>query len=699
MKTFFVVSARALVALVVALPVHAQSTPEESPRKGVADTVTVLPTVRVDSDRSKLPERASSTTVRLERGKLARFLPMTTADAMLSAPGVELAKMGPWSSRVSLRGLSGERVLVMVDGVRLQSGRGHGAQTSLVSVDRLETLELQPGASSAQYGSDALAGVVNLVTHRSLFANTPAATLTLSGRFTEPGGEQNQYARLRVTGKRLGAELSGGLGRLNHLATPDGRMDNSGHHEQDLSGRLAYRLGDASFDVEHTAHAAYDIGLPAFSSNTGSRGGYPLQARDVDRFEFSMPKADGLRPEMRLLAVQQRFRTRFQESTVDYDSLRGRRVGTRTVLTNDRIVTWSKGVQPSLQKGPVRLYGEWRNESTSGPRHQETSVVNTAGVLVSQRGTNSESVPNARRDVWAGGAFASLDAPAAFKVEMGARYDWLHSRADSTEQSFTPELDVVDQRWSFETGLARPVGAVTPYAHFGSGFRAPNLEERYYNDSFHGGMHLYGNPDLLAEKTITTELGVRASDALGGRLTSARASVYRSEVENLITLKYLEQRYGVARFQYVNVRRARLEGLELQADARTGAAGWSVNFAVPRGKDTRTGEAITDLGATRATVDLRLPAWRLPQGLVSLRARWTDAVVHRDTTIARPAFWTASAEVSATVLGSRVTVAVRNLTNTRFREPLSFIPEAGRTWSFAVRRDLALPSFVGRKAS
>ena len=701
MSTRLVVSFGAVFALLSVQPVYAQSAATPTPdKKGVADTVTVLPTVKVDTDRQKLPERSSATTVRMERGKLARFLPMTTADALLSAPGVELAKTGPWSSRVSLRGLSGERVLVMVDGVRLQSGRGHGAQTSLVSVDRLETLELQPGAGSAQYGSDALAGVVNLVTHRSLFAATPATTLTLSGRVSEPGQEQSEYARLRVMGHNLGGELSGGLGRLQYLNTPDGRVGNSGHHEQDVTGRLAYRLGAATFDAEHSRHAAYDIGLPAFSSNSGARGEFPLQARDVDRLEFSMPKSEGYRPEMKLLAVQQRFGTKYEEMTVDTNFVRQRPVGTRSVQASDRIVTWSRSIQPSVQKGPVRMYGEWRNESTSGPRNTNTVVRTLAGTTVSDVSQASESVPNARRDVWAGGAFASFDAPFAIKFETGARYDWLHSRADSTERSFTPRLDVIDQRWSYELGLARPFGAFTPYTHLGSGFRAPNLEERYYNDSFHGGLRLFGNPDLDAEKSVTTEVGLRMADAFGGRLTTARVSAYRSDVQDLITLKYLDQLYGVPRFQYTNVRKARLEGVEAQTDLRTGALTWSANVALPRGKDVKTGEPIPDLGTSKATLDLRFPAKFLPQGLVSVRGRWTDAVINRDTTVARPAFWTSSAEVSATVYGARLTMAVRNLTNTRYREPLSFIPEAGRTWSFAIRRDVALPAPVrNRKAS
>src|SRR5690349_11211406 len=90
--------------------------PRAGAQRGVADTVTMLPPVHVRQTRDLGPERSTATTVRLERSGVVRFQPATVNDALAAVPGVELVKMGPWASRVSMRGLSGERVLVMVDG-------------------------------------------------------------------------------------------------------------------------------------------------------------------------------------------------------------------------------------------------------------------------------------------------------------------------------------------------------------------------------------------------------------------------------------------------------------------------------------------------------------------------------------------------------------------------------------------------------
>ena len=598
----------------------ADRAPADSTRKlGIADTVTVLPTVHVDANRAPASDRASATTVRIERAALVRFQPSTTADALLAAPGVDVSRTGPWASRVSLRGLSGERVLVLVDGVRLQSGRGHGAQTSLVSVDRLESVELLPGAGGAQFGSDALGGVVELNTHRDLLGEHHT-TLLLTGRSGGPGDERSGMARVRWTAPAFGAEFSGGLGSLGALVTPDGRVPNSSYREDEYATRAQARLGVSTLDLERTRHAAHDVQLPAFNDAAGSRGEYPIQSRGATRLEWVLP-GTRMRPDFRLLGVEQHFRTGFVETVADSQFLRGRYVAMKTSRADDDIDTWSNSVQPSLQRGALRVYGEYRRETTRGPRATDITIVNAAGAQTSATRTMGESIPPARRDVFAGGVFDALTWN-RLRLEAGARYDWLRSRADSTPASFTPTLDATDRRWSFEGGLSRPFGALTPYGRVASGFRAPNLEERYFNDDVHGGLRLFGNPDLLAERSQTVELGVRAADWAGGHLGSARLSAYRSYVADLITLKYLGQLYLVPRFQYTNVNRAQLDGVELEVQGSLRGVQLAANAAFPRGRDLATGAAITDLGAARATLDVRVPVPALlPSGALAVRTR------------------------------------------------------------------------------
>src|SRR5262245_48094974 len=85
-------SARADSASAAAAAEPVQNTTKES----VTDSVTVLPPVKVEGDRVAEEGRRTATKVRLSRGQLLRFLPSTTGEALLGAPGVDLARSGAW---------------------------------------------------------------------------------------------------------------------------------------------------------------------------------------------------------------------------------------------------------------------------------------------------------------------------------------------------------------------------------------------------------------------------------------------------------------------------------------------------------------------------------------------------------------------------------------------------------------------------
>jgi outer membrane receptor protein involved in Fe transport len=658
--------------------------------RGVADTVTVLPPVQVVGSRGLVPDRVTATRVRLDRAKLMSFLPNNAADALVAVPGVDLIKTGPWASLISMRGLSGDRVLVMVDGVRVNGVRGHGAQSSLIPVDQLDGVELLPGAGSAQFGSDALGGVINLVTHRSLFGPQPAASLTLAASGGDPGAMWSESGRGAFLSPWLGVEVAAGGGGLGELVIPTFHVPNSGFRNRFTTLRLATRAAGAVLDAEHSHQAASDVGLPAFNSSAGATGRYPLQARDADRLELTLP-GGRTRPEARLLAVAQTLRTDFTETSVDSNYLRGRFVATRATVVADGARTRIASLQPALRfpgLSGLRLSGEYRQETTGGPRVTEQTVKNAAGAVTGVRWTAGESMPAARRDVWSAALFAPLTSRRV-RIEPGLRFDAIRSRSDPVGGGSLTRLDVRDRRWSGELGLARPFGALEPYVHLATGFRVPNLEERYYNSDIHGGLRLFGNPDLVAERSASYEAGLRAS-ALG-LLSEGRISAFRSDVRDLITFRYVGQLYLVPRFQYLNVNRARIEGVEASLQLHLSTVALDIAAALPRAVDAATGARLADAGSARVTADAAVPMAGLPYGRLTLRARWNDAVHRVGPTLARPAFVVFAVEAASVIAGVRIVIAVRNLSNASYREPLSFIPEPGRTFALSLRREFTVP--------
>jgi len=684
------VSARTVLLAALALA------PSRARAEGVADTVTVLPPVNVQGQRGDNATRTTATQVRLTRGALNKFQPSTSGDAFATVPGVELQKLGPWSSRVSFRGLSGDRVLVMIDGVKVNTTRGHGAQASLVSMNRLDEIELLPGASSAQYGSDAMGGVINLITHRELFSDQSRATLTIAGGGSEPGFGWNQSARARVMFQNWGLELNGSGGGLGRMVTPEGPLENSGYHEQDWGVRGAGRVGAATFDLERTSHIARDVGLPAFNDDAGSYGSYPEQSRVADRFEVKVNGA-GARPEMRLLAVNQMFKMDFNETVADTVFVRQQ---PRAIVVNesfDRTSSPAWSLQPEFRWAgalDTRLTGEYRRETTSGPRLNRTTTQNMAGAITAQSESTSASIPPAQRDVASAALFLTRDFK-VLRLEGGARGDWMRTQADEMRDSLPYHRDVTDENLSGEIGVSRRFGVIEPYAHVASGFRGPNLQERYFHNTIHGGMRVYGNADLVPETSMSYEVGVRTAEAWSGRITSLRVSAYRSNVDDLINLKYEGLNRGLSDFQYINIDRARIEGVELASQFRFGWLGVGASGALPRSRDLKTGEKLVDSGVARATFDLSVPVRFLPSAHFNTRVQWADGITgdglagSQDAIdkLIRPAHWVESVELTSGFAGFLAAVSVRNLADLSYQEPLSFIPEPGRTLVFSLRKD------------
>ena len=110
----------------------------------------------------------------LSRAGVEQTNPLSTGDALTLAPNVTPVGNGPFAVRPRLRGLDSTRLLVLVDGERLNTARQAtdrtGAEVGLVSTDAINRIEIINGAGTLMYGSDALAGTVNIITNEPQFS-------------------------------------------------------------------------------------------------------------------------------------------------------------------------------------------------------------------------------------------------------------------------------------------------------------------------------------------------------------------------------------------------------------------------------------------------------------------------------------------------------------------------------------------------
>ena len=124
----------------------------------------------------------------LSRAAIEQGNVLSTGDALTAAVNVNPVGNGPFGVRPRLRGLDSTRMLVLVDGERLNTARQAtdrtGAEVGLISPDSINRIEIINGAGTLMYGSDALAGTVNIITNEASFSPTPQLLYGFNGFYS-----------------------------------------------------------------------------------------------------------------------------------------------------------------------------------------------------------------------------------------------------------------------------------------------------------------------------------------------------------------------------------------------------------------------------------------------------------------------------------------------------------------------------------
>ena len=119
--------------------------------------------------------------------EIRTLAPQTSADMLAATPGVRVQKSQFGGGSPVLRGMEANRVLLVIDGVRMNNAiyrKGHLQNSITVSPLSLERTEVLFGPSSVQYGSDALGGVIHFYTKKPSFAENGELNLDYYTRFS-----------------------------------------------------------------------------------------------------------------------------------------------------------------------------------------------------------------------------------------------------------------------------------------------------------------------------------------------------------------------------------------------------------------------------------------------------------------------------------------------------------------------------------
>jgi len=538
------------------------------------DTTELAPIV-VTATRAPLPaSRLGSRVTVLTAADLEAAGHATVAAALEGLAGLAVARTGgPGSATaVFLRGGESDYVKVLVDGVPLNEPGG-AYDFAHLTTDNVERIEIVRGPASVLYGSDAVAGVVHLVT--------------------------------RTGGSRRAAQVRAGTyGTVETEATLGGE---AGGASYGLAG--AWRRADGLYPVnsgyEHTSVAARLRVEPASGTSadvtvrsTNATYRYPTDGagRVVDANQHQLTRITTLG-----LTLGQRVHERVQAHLALRSNDIGGGIDDRPDGPGDTLGAYAYRSQRDLDRRLVDLWTDWRvtpGVTLTGGGAYEHQRDRSADEGRSEFGPYG-STTDARRHNWAAYAEAALlRGPAA--VTLGARYD--------RNERFGGFL-------TWRAGVSASTGiGLRAFGSAGTGFKEPTFFEQF------GGSFVVGNPDLTPERSVSWEAGLEQT--LPGGRAQVSASWFGQRFRDLIQYAYTP--VGPDGANYVNLAAAAADGLELEGrvipwpDLRVGAQYTYLRTAV-----TDAGVLPDDDAAFRAGDRLL----RRPTHAAAVHARWDGGPV------------------------------------------------------------------------
>jgi outer membrane cobalamin receptor len=436
------------------------------------------------------------------------------ATAVQNAISVHISDFGTPGSveSISIRGAYSSQVLVLLNGIRMNSSRDGGFDLSFlpVSVEDIERIEIVRGPSSALYGSDAVGGVINIITRKLQGDRSGISASAGSHGYDEIhlGGEGRKggwyYA---VAGKR---------------ETSDGYRVNSDLYRWVFNGKLGY---------EFSRESSLEFGVNYLSADVGSPGsttfGPTPHARQEERnkvYSGAYRTRFGRSIDLKLSGYHKRDNLGFQDpDTLDFSTF-----PPTPAPTSNYYETTSDGGEAQL----TWLIASW-NQLTAGYEMRRDR-------LNSFDAQNGSAEHAASLNAFYFQDEISIGEPLI--IVVGGREDD-HSVYGN---KFSPKIS---GRYALKS-----TGTIFR-ASYGKSFRAPTFNDLYFNTSW-----AVGNPNLKPESakeyegSVEQQLGKMATVKLGG---------FERKVTDLI-----QWNWNVFPMQVENIGKVRIRGLEVEAAYR-----------------------------------------------------------------------------------------------------------------------------------
>jgi hemoglobin/transferrin/lactoferrin receptor protein len=668
------------------------------------------------------------------RTQLRQQQPTVVGDVLGGLPGVDNSKDSPWEQRPVLRGLSGQRVLVMMDGYPMNSVRGNGPHPSLVDAAQIERVEVVRGPSSVAYGSDALGGVINIITREAPLAG---ANRSLAGSATlgasSADAQRSGYLELIPRIGKLSAFISSGAQKADDFDSPNGTVKNSAFSAYNALANLRYDFSDRmALKGGWQLYRGSDIGIPGLSlaiPGVNQEFQFAFYDRDAANLRLERTGRGWLASSSAKVYWQREHRDFFSDQTVDAAMYPAfgipPRAGSASVqTTQDRYLdvdTYGFQVQGATARTERHLITagiDMARDVTGGDNVRFRTYNDASGAPVGATGVRvTQSLPDGRFDNYGAYSQGEWYLHPQWTLSAGGRYTHYRYRTDEglaappagpppAQPTYFSATSTDDDALAGSLGL---VYALRPElrlsANLANGYRQPNAQDLFFSGAASVG-YVIGNSNLKPEKSLSSDLGLR----WGPGPFAVSGNVFYSTYEDLIDaiqVVSVAAAGGQPTYQYVNISTARIWGAEGEGEWRFHPQWLARAQASGVVGDITSAQAIQTLYGVTADI-APLPGVPPFRGSGSLRWRdrtdrfWVEPAVRYSWRTNRLPMPTAGVPqigafksewivgdlmAGARFGGQRVQVGVRNFTDTPYMLPLGSLEEPGINFVGSISAD------------